>query len=37
MTDSEQSEERRYNMQLYNSLSHPKEEFVPHEAGKVSM
>ena len=24
-------------MQLYNSLSHTKEEFVPHEAGKVSM
>ena len=24
-------------MQLYNSLSHSKEEFVPHEAGKVSM
>ena len=24
-------------MQLYNSLSHKKEEFVPHEAGKVSM
>ncbi len=24
-------------MQLYNSLSHQKEEFVPHEAGKVSM
>ena len=24
-------------MQLYNSLSHKKEEFVPHEEGKVSM
>ena len=24
-------------MQLYNSLSHTKEEFVPHEPGKVSM
>jgi len=24
-------------MQLYNSLSHKKEEFVPHTAGKVSM
>ena len=24
-------------MQLYNSLSHKKEEFVPHEPGKVSM
>ena len=24
-------------MQIYNSLSHQKEEFVPHEAGKVSM
>ena len=24
-------------MQLYNSLSRTKEEFVPHEAGKVSM
>ena len=24
-------------MQLYKSLSHTKEEFVPHEAGKVSM
>ena len=24
-------------MQLYNSLSHQKEEFVPHEPGKVSM
>ena len=24
-------------MKLYNSLSHTKEEFVPHEAGKVSM
>ena len=24
-------------MQLYNSLTHKKEEFVPHEAGKVSM
>ena len=24
-------------MKLYNSLSHEKEEFIPHEAGKVSM
>ena len=24
-------------MQLYNSATHAKEEFVPHEAGKVSM
>ncbi len=24
-------------MQLYNSLSHKKEEFVPHEEGRVSM
>ncbi len=24
-------------MQLYNSLSHTKEEFIPHEPGKVSM
>lgn len=24
-------------MQLYNTLTHKKEEFVPHEAGKVSM
>ena len=24
-------------MQIYNSLSHKKEEFVPHEQGKVSM
>ena len=24
-------------MQIYNSLSHKKEEFIPHEAGKVSM
>ena len=24
-------------MKLYNSLSHEKEEFVPHEPGKVSM
>lgn len=24
-------------MQLYNSLSHKKEEFIPHEEGKVSM
>jgi len=24
-------------MQLYNSLSHEKEEFIPNEAGKVSM
>ena len=24
-------------MQIYNSLSHKKEEFVPHEPGKVSM
>ena len=24
-------------MQIYNSLSHKKEDFIPHEAGKVSM
>ena len=24
-------------MKLYNSATHRKEEFVPHEAGKVSM
>ena len=24
-------------MYLYNSLSHKKEEFIPHEEGKVSM
>ena len=24
-------------MQLYNSLSHTKEDFVPHEPGRVSM
>ena len=24
-------------MKLYNSLTHKKEDFVPHEAGKVSM
>ncbi len=26
-----------YSMQLYNSLSRTKEEFIPHEPGKVSM
>jgi len=29
--------ERKSNMQLYNSLSHKKEEFIPREPGKVSM
>lgn len=24
-------------MKLYNSASHTKEEFIPHEPGKVSM
>ena len=24
-------------MKIYNSLTHTKEEFVPHEPGKVSM
>ncbi len=37
MTLADRSAERRYIMQLYNSLSHTKEEFVPHEPGKVSM
>lgn len=29
--------ERIFYMQLYNSLTRKKEEFVPREAGKVSM
>ncbi len=24
-------------MKLYNSLTHEKEEFIPHEPGKVKM
>ncbi len=31
------SAQKGYIMQLYNSLSRTKEEFVPHEPGKVSM
>ena len=37
LTHAVPSAERRYHMQLYNSLSHTKEDFVPHEPGKVSM
>ena len=37
MPRSKKKPRRKSKMQLYNTLSHKKEEFVPNEAGKVAM